>query len=89
VNDILRWAKEADLWMTSDERIAAVERFAALVRDDERKHFSNALGLIASRMEKEYGINSREVLLFKYYQNLFESHRKSANLLTSLMERNS
>jgi hypothetical protein len=31
VNDILRWAKEADLWMTSDERIAAVERFAALV----------------------------------------------------------
>lgn len=37
MNDILRWAKEADLWMTSDERIAAVERFAALVRDDERE----------------------------------------------------
>jgi hypothetical protein len=37
VNDILRWAKEADLWMTSDERIAAVERFAALVRADERE----------------------------------------------------
>ena len=35
MNDILRWAKEADLWMTSDERIAAVERFAALVRADE------------------------------------------------------
>jgi hypothetical protein len=35
VNDILRWAKEADLWMTSDERVAAVERFAALVRADE------------------------------------------------------
>ena len=26
--DIIRMAKEADLWMTSDERIAAVERFA-------------------------------------------------------------
>jgi hypothetical protein len=37
VNDILRWAKEADLWMTSDERIAAVERFATLVRADERE----------------------------------------------------
>ena len=37
MNDILRWAKEADLWMTSDERIAAVERFAALVRADERR----------------------------------------------------
>ena len=37
MNDILRWAKEADLWMTSDERIAAVERFAALVHADERE----------------------------------------------------
>ena len=37
MSDILRWAKEADLWMTSDERIAAVERFAALVRADERE----------------------------------------------------
>lgn len=37
MSDILRWAKEADLWMTSDERIAAVKRFAALVRADERE----------------------------------------------------
>ena len=37
MSDILRWAKEADLWMTSEERIAAVERFAALVRADERE----------------------------------------------------
>lgn len=29
--EITRLAKEADLWLTSDERIAAVERFAALV----------------------------------------------------------
>ena len=28
--EITRLAKEADLWLTSDERIAAVERFAAL-----------------------------------------------------------
>jgi hypothetical protein len=32
-DDIIRMAREADLWMTSDERIAAVERFAALVRN--------------------------------------------------------
>jgi hypothetical protein len=47
VNDILRWAKEADLWMTSDERIAAVERFAALVRDDEREQCAIAGGAAA------------------------------------------
>ena len=43
MNDILRWAKEADLWMTSDERIAAVERFAALVRADEREECAKLL----------------------------------------------
>ena len=30
-DEVLALAKKADLWMTSDERIAAVERFAALV----------------------------------------------------------
>ena len=30
-DDVLRMAKEADLWMTSNERIAAAERFAKLV----------------------------------------------------------
>lgn len=30
-DDIIRMARGADLWMTSDERIAAVERFAAIV----------------------------------------------------------
>ena len=35
--DILRMAREAGLWMTSDERIAAVERFAALVAAAERE----------------------------------------------------
>ena len=29
--DIIRMAREADLWMTSDERIAAVLRFAEIV----------------------------------------------------------
>ena len=36
-DDIIRMAREADLWMTSDERIAAVERFAALVAAHERE----------------------------------------------------
>jgi hypothetical protein len=43
VNDILRWAKEADLWMTSDERVAAVERFAALVRADEKEQCARSV----------------------------------------------
>jgi hypothetical protein len=44
-DDIIRMAQEAGLWMTSDERIAAVERFAALVAAHEReaceKEFDN------------------------------------------------
>ena len=34
--EIIRMAKEADLWLTSDERIAAVVRFANLVAAAER-----------------------------------------------------
>ena len=36
-NQITEWARKADLWLTSDERIAAVERFAALVAAAERE----------------------------------------------------
>jgi hypothetical protein len=36
-DDVLRMAKEADLWMTSDERIAAVQRFAKLVSAAEHR----------------------------------------------------
>jgi hypothetical protein len=35
-NKVLELAREADLYMTSDERIAAVERFAALVEREVR-----------------------------------------------------
>ena len=34
--DLTKMAKEADLWLTSDERIAAVVRFANLVAAAER-----------------------------------------------------
>jgi hypothetical protein len=51
VNDILRWAKEADLWMTSDERIAAVERFAALVRADEKEQCAKVCDEMEKRAE--------------------------------------
>ena len=36
-DDIIHMAREANLWMTSDERIAAVECFAALVAAAERE----------------------------------------------------
>jgi hypothetical protein len=36
-DDIIRMAREANLWMTSDERIAAVERFAALVAAEKEQ----------------------------------------------------
>ena len=43
--DLTKMAKEADLWLTSDERIAAVVRFANLVAAAERE---------ACAMEAEY-----------------------------------
>lgn len=36
-DEIIKLAREADLWITSPERIAAVERFAALVAAKERE----------------------------------------------------
>ena len=36
-DEIVKLARRADLWLTSDERIAAVERFAALVAAAERE----------------------------------------------------
>ena len=35
--EIIRMAQEADLWLTSEERIAAVMRFAELVAAAERR----------------------------------------------------
>ena len=35
-DDIMLLARKADLWITSDERLAAVVRFAELVADAER-----------------------------------------------------
>ena len=36
-DEIVLMARKADLWLTSDERIAAVVRFAALVAAAERE----------------------------------------------------
>lgn len=36
-DDIIRMAQEADLWLTSEDRIAAVMRFAELVAAAERR----------------------------------------------------
>ena len=49
-DDIIRMAREANLWMTSDERIAAVERFAALVAAHERE----ACALVCVIVEQKY-----------------------------------
>ena len=54
-DDIKRMAREANLWMTSDERIAAVERFAALVAAAEREACATVCEKqIKSYMSKQY-----------------------------------
>jgi hypothetical protein len=52
--DVIRMAQEADLWLTSDERIAAVERFAALVRVHEHKR----LLAMMKQMHDAYALSS-------------------------------
>lgn len=47
-DDIIRMAKEADLWLTSDERIAAVVRFANLVAAAEREECAQMAGNYAA-----------------------------------------
>ena len=48
-DDIIRMAKEADLWLTSDERIAAVVRFANLVAAAERSACAQVCDEIANK----------------------------------------
>ena len=68
-DDIKRMAREANLWMTSDERIAAVERFAALVaaeKDKEIKRLQDMLyeqlgELTALRAEKQMRERIKEI----------------------------
>lgn len=51
--DIIRMAREANLWMTSDERIAAVERFAALVAAEKDKEIER-LREVLNKLEYYY-----------------------------------
>ena len=53
--DIIRMAREAGLWLTSDERIAAVERFAALVAEAEREACAQMVDHILKEGGGTYG----------------------------------
>jgi hypothetical protein len=48
--DIIRMAQEADLWLTSPERIEAVKHFAHLVAAAERE----ACAQVAEKMLRHY-----------------------------------
>ncbi len=48
-DEIVLMAKEADLWLTSDERIAAVVRFANLVAAAEREACAQVCDEIANK----------------------------------------
>lgn len=50
-DEIVLMAKEADLWLTSDERIAAVVRFANLVAAAERE----ACAQVCEEFEEDMG----------------------------------
>ena len=48
-DDIIRMAREANLWITSDERREAVVRFAALVAAAEREACAKVCEEIANK----------------------------------------
>ena len=50
--DIIRMAREADLWMTSDERIAAVLRFAELVAAHKEKEMQDKIDTLYMMYEQ-------------------------------------
>ena len=57
--DLTKMAKEADLWLTSDERIAAVVRFANLVAAAER----SACAEVCEEFEFEFADDSAGTLI--------------------------
>ncbi len=71
---IIRMANEANLWLTSEDRINAVNRFAELVAAAERKkYFSNLQG---------------EALLGEYsVQLIFESHKNAKIAINAIRDR--
>lgn len=42
-NELMEMAKASELWITSEERYKAVERFAKLIQDQERKDCAKIL----------------------------------------------
>lgn len=47
--DLIAMAREADLWLTSDERIAAVQRFASLVSARTREECARLVEAIEAK----------------------------------------
>ena len=58
-DEITKLARAAGLWLTSDERIAAVERFAALVAAAEREACAQECKFDRSAADIEISIRAR------------------------------
>ena len=61
-DDIIRMAREANLWITSDERRAAVVRFAALVATAEREACAKECEDEIRRVKPIYSVVAENVL---------------------------
>lgn len=70
---VIEMAKEADLWMTSAERISAVERFAELARADERR------AMMQLFTDPENQPTQHGTVTLKYMQREIAAEREAAN----------
>ena len=71
-DDIIRMAREANLWITSDERRAAVVRFAALVAAAERQK-SIRLWMLLDDIDTADDIAKADD---KLYRSICQRHQK-------------
>jgi hypothetical protein len=61
-DDIIRMAREANLWITSDERREAVVRFAALVATAEREACAKECEDEIRRVKPIYSVVAENIL---------------------------
>jgi outer membrane protein assembly factor BamD (BamD/ComL family) len=85
---IIQMAKEADLWLTSDERIAAVERFAELVAQHQREKDREQAVALLRQLHDSFSLESSELRIGKWEAKYDEKYKYGTPLLDAFTKEN-